>query len=48
MFDLITNWNNCPMSIRENESIKDVKNIILAKQNEIEVCQKKDCYVCSK
>ena len=44
----VTNWNNCPMSIRENESIKDVKKMILAKQNEIEVCQKNNCYVCSK
>lgn len=47
MFDTIENWNRCAMSLREVKKIKDFKMKILEKQNEVEVCQKMDCYVCS-
>ena len=47
MYDIIENWNRCAMSLREVKKIKDFKMKILEKQNEVEVCRKKDCYVCS-
>ena len=45
MYDIIENWNRCAMSLREVKKIKDLKMKILEKQNEVEVCHKKDCYV---
>ena len=47
MFNIIENWNRCAMSLKEVKKIKDFKMKILEKQNEVEVCQKKNCYVCS-
>ena len=46
-YDIISNWNGCAMSLREVKKIKDFKMKILEKQNEVEVCHRKDCYVCS-
>ena len=46
MFEILSNWNNSPKSLREEQNLKAFKKILMDNQNQIKKCDIKNCNSC--
>ena len=46
MFEILSNWNNSPKSLREEQNLKAFKKILMDNQNQFKKCDIKNCNSC--